>query len=61
MKGKCSFQTGGKKTKWCFSALQCRKSGAAKGGIYMVFSPHSGTKIKGTHVGCIREEQNLKF
>lgn len=43
------FSLEGKKTKWSFSVLECKKSGAGKDRIYMVFSPYSGTKIKGTH------------
>lgn len=53
MKGKCSLQSGGKKTKWCFSALECRNSGAAKDGIYMGFFPLIvGLKLKELMLGA---------
>lgn len=61
MKGKCSHQYswGKKKAKWCFSELQCRKSGA-EDGIYISFASELFC-VTHTNVGGIREEQKLGF
>lgn len=46
------FSLGGKKPKWCFSALQCRKSGAAKDGVYMFFLLIVVLKLKELRLGA---------